>query len=91
VGNVPVNENALAPYNSYGAPAFALRGCYQDIAFRCRGCGKEEIWTATQQKWWHEVTKGCVYSNAKFCRPCRKKEQARHADVSGFDPKALMV
>ena len=46
VGNVPVNEQALAPYTSYGAPAFAVRGYYQDIAFRCRGCGQEEIWTA---------------------------------------------
>ena len=45
-GNVPVNEQALAPYKSYGAPAFAVRGYYQDIAFRCRGCGQEEIWTA---------------------------------------------
>jgi len=45
-----VNEQALAPYKSYGAPAFAVRGYYQDIAFRCRGCGQEEIWNSERNQ-----------------------------------------
>jgi Probable zinc-ribbon domain len=77
----PVNEESLAPYKSYGAPAFVMRGYYEDVPFRCRGCGRDEIWTATQQKWWYEVAKGYVYSTAKWCRPCRKKEQARRAEA----------
>ena len=76
LGIAPVNESLLAPYNSYGAPAYVMRGYYQDVPFRCQGCGKEETWTAAQQKWWYEVAKGYVYSTAKFCRPCRKKAQA---------------
>ncbi len=55
---VPVNANALAPSNSYSGPAFVLRGYYLDIPFQCEGCGKEQIWTAHQQKWWYEVAKG---------------------------------
>jgi len=35
----------------------------------------------TQQKWWYEVAKGYVYSNAKFCRPCRKRERARREEA----------
>jgi hypothetical protein len=77
----PVNEESLAPYKSYGAPAFVMRGYYEDVPFQCRGCGQDEIWTAAQQKWWYEVAKGYVYSTAKLCRPCRKKEQARRAEA----------
>jgi Probable zinc-ribbon domain len=78
---MPVNEQLLAPYNSYGAPAFVSRGYYEDVPFRCRGCGRDEIWTAAQQKWWYEVAKGYVYSTAKLCRPCRKKERARRTEA----------
>jgi hypothetical protein len=81
LGIAPVNEDLLAPYKSYGAPGYVIRGYYQDLPFCCQGCGKEETWTAAQQKWWYEVAKGYVYSSAKLCRACRKKEQARHAEA----------
>ena len=81
LGTAPVNEDLLAPYKSYGAPGYVMRGYYQDVPFRCQGCGKEETWTAAQQKWWYEVAKGYVYSTAKLCRPCRKKAQARRAEA----------
>jgi hypothetical protein len=81
LGTAPVNEDSLAPYKSYGAPVYVMRGYYQDVPFRCQGCGKEETWTAAQQKWWYEVAKGYVYSTAKLCRPCRKKAQARRAEA----------
>jgi hypothetical protein len=81
LGTAPVNEALLAPYKSYGAPDYAMRGYYQDFPFRCQGCGKEETWTAAQQKWWYEVAKGYVYSSAKLCRTCRKKEQARRVEA----------
>ena len=74
---VLVNESALAKNNSYGAPKFVYRGYYVDQPFRCRDCSKEEVWTATQQKWWYEVAKGFAYSSAVRCRACRRKEQAR--------------
>ena len=58
----PVNAALLAPNNSYGAPDFVSRGYYADRPFRCVDCGKEEVWTGTQQKWWCEVAKGFVYT-----------------------------
>ena len=76
-GAVVVDRAQLAPANSYGAPAFAMRGYYIDAPFRCVDCGKEEIWTAAQQRWWYEVAKGFVYSFAKRCRPCRQARRAR--------------
>jgi hypothetical protein len=78
---VLVNVSALAPNNSYGSPKFVQRGYYVDQPFKCKGCGKDEIWTATQQKWWYEVAKGYVYSTAMLCRPCRRKEQARRNEA----------
>jgi Probable zinc-ribbon domain len=78
---VPVNEELLAPNNSYGAPDFVRRGYYIDIPFRCVDCGKGQIWTGTQQKWWYEVAKGFVYSTAIRCRACRRKERDRRAEA----------
>jgi hypothetical protein len=76
---VPVNVAGLAPYNSYGVPRFVERGYYEDRPFTCAECGKPQLWTALQQKWWYEVAKGHVESTAKLCRPCRRREQARRA------------
>ncbi|MSQ58519.1 MAG: hypothetical protein EXR36_02435 [Betaproteobacteria bacterium] len=78
---VPVNEASLAPYNSYGAPDYAIRGYYLDMPFRCAGCGKDEVWTGTQQKWWYEVAKGYAYSGPKLCRMCRRKERERRDEA----------
>lgn len=79
----PVNEALLAPNNSYGAPDFVYRGYYVDRPFRCVDCGKDEVWTGTQQKWWYEVAKGFAYSSAIRCRLCRRKERHRRDDARG--------
>lgn len=74
-GSALVNVALLAPNNSYGDPAFVRRGYYEDVPFRCADCGAEQVWTATQQKWWYEVAKGYAYSTAKRCRACRRKRR----------------
>jgi len=74
--NCRVNVAASAPYNSYGNPEFVERGYYVDIPFACACCGAEQVWSATQQKWWYEVAKGEVYSTAKYCRSCRRKRKS---------------
>jgi len=89
----PVNEALLAPYNSYGVPDFVARGFYVDMPFLCKDCGKDELWTGTQQKWWYEVAKGSVYSGPLRCRACRRKEQARRDEarrvhLEGLERKA---
>ena len=89
----PVNEALLAPNNSYGAPDFVYRGYYVDRPFRCVDCGKEEVWTGTQQKWWYEVAKGFAYSTAIRCRLCRRQErirrdEARRVHLEGSERKA---
>lgn len=76
-----VNPALLAPTNSYGIPDFQDRGFYLDKEFRCKDCGKEEIWTATQQKWWYEVAKGDVWTTAVRCRSCRRKERKRKEEA----------
>lgn len=89
---IPVNEALLAPNNSYGAPDFVRRGFYVDMSFRCVDCGKDEVWTGAQQKWWYEVAKGFVYSTAIRCRSCRRRErerrdQARRIHLEGLKRK----
>jgi hypothetical protein len=80
-GLVRVNPSALAPNNSYGVPAFVERGHYIDVQFKCTKCDSAQVWTARQQKWWFEVAKGYLYSFARLCRPCRRREQARRAEA----------
>jgi hypothetical protein len=80
---VKVNTLELARDNSYSfkEPHFVKSGLYVDIPFRCRDCGKKEIWTATQQKWWYEVAKGGRWTTATRCRNCRRRERQRVAEA----------
>lgn len=50
---------------------------YYDIEFTCTDCGKLEVWTAPQQKWWYEEAGGYFFSGAVRCRGCREKERER--------------
>jgi hypothetical protein len=79
--SVPVNRQALMPHNSYGEPEFVTRGFYLDTPFECMDCGKAEVWTAAQQKWWYEVAKGYVFTTARRCRVCRGRERQRRAEA----------
>lgn len=88
----PFNPSLLAPYNSYGQPTFVRDGYYRDANFTCVDCGIEEVWRATQQKWWYEVAKGHVESRATRCHRCRKIEterrnQARRVHLDGLARK----
>ena len=90
--SAPCNPALLAPYNSYGVPPFVARGYYIDATFQCSGCQKQEVWRATQQKWWYEVAKGNVESRAKLCNSCRRAErerkaEARHVHLEGVAKK----
>lgn len=72
---VAADMSKQVPNNSWGPPVMA----YFDIAYRCRDCGKEEVWTAEQQKWYYEEAKGSLYAKAVRCRDCRSRisEQKR--------------
>ncbi len=78
-GKVLVNPVNLRPTNSYGTPDFVTRGYYIDMPFNCKACGKAQVWSATQQKWWYESAKGDVWTVAVRCRPCRIRERERKA------------
>lgn len=78
-GEVKVNLTLLKPDYSYHQTGFAKRGYYLDQPFRCQDCGVEELWTAHQQKWWYEVAKGGVWTEATRCRSCRRRERVRKA------------
>jgi hypothetical protein len=77
---VEVDRSALAPDNSYSVPAFVERGYYVDLPLECQDCGEPQTWTAAQQKWWYEVAKGNVWTTARLCRPCRRRERARREE-----------
>jgi hypothetical protein len=83
-GRVTVNTANLRPTNSYGAPDFVTRGYYVDFPFTCKDCGKAEVWSPTQQRWWYEVAKGDVWTVATRCRPCRRRERERRTAVRGL-------
>lgn len=71
---VPINRERLhsrSVFGSFEQPTFAGR-FYLDWKFACKDCGKVEIWTGRQQKWWYEVARGEVEQVAVRCRalPC---------------------
>ncbi|CAN5664018.1 hypothetical protein BH09VER1_BH09VER1_00940 [soil metagenome] len=80
-GKAMVNAFRLAPNHSYSDPEFLKRGYYLDQPFACRDCGKAEVWTASQQKWWYEIAKGGVFTQPSRCRPCRRRERERSAEA----------
>jgi hypothetical protein len=87
---IRMDLNALAPHNSYGAPQYvAPDGVYQDRPFICRECGKEEVWTAGQQKWWYEVAKGSIYAEARRCNACRRRERERRDETRRIHLKGI--
>jgi hypothetical protein len=87
-GALPADQAKLAHDNTYGPrPRF-----YADRAFTCADCGKAEVWTAADQKWWYEEAKGKIASQANRCRDCRRKRrlrrsQERRAHVEGLVAK----
>ena len=78
-GAVPADPSQQVPNNSYSPPP----SFYVDKEFVCVDCGRKEIWTAEQQKWYYEVAKGSLYATAVRCRECRRKhseERRGHGD-----------
>jgi hypothetical protein len=86
---VLVDPVRLRPTNSYGIPDFVERGFYVDRPFRCKDCGRAEVWTASQQKWWYEIAKGDVWTMARRCRPCRRRERERKTEARRVHQEGL--
>lgn len=84
-----VNPEKLADNPSQGWPEFVHLGHYTDKPFVCVTCGSAQVWLATQQKWWYEVAKGSVWTQAKYCKPCRRKEQARKTEARRIHQEGL--
>ncbi|BEP37308.1 hypothetical protein GmRootV59_42790 [Variovorax sp. V59] len=79
-GFEPADVGVLERHNNTVGP---LPTYYVDRAFICRECGSEEVWTAKQQKWWHEVVHGSIESCAVHCLACRRARRAAHAASRG--------
>lgn len=72
-GAVAADLSQQVPNNSYSP----RRLFYVDKEFQCVDCGKQEIWSAQQQKWYYEVAKGSLYATANRCRDCRRLHAER--------------
>ena len=84
---LPVDESKLNMGNTYSSPP----DYYYDIEFNCMDCGKAEVWTAEQQKWWYEEAGGYFFATAVRCRSCRSKERERIREAriqAGHEPDA---
>lgn len=70
---LPADRSKLDHINTYGwLPEF-----YIHRRFRCRDCGKEEIWKAADQKWYYETAKGHMDATAVRCHACRQARKAK--------------
>ena len=91
---VRVNYASLERKTPFYAEAmFYLKsGWYRDYPFTCVDCGKLEIWTDKQQKWWYEVAKGGILTVATRCPQCRRIHRECKAaqslrSIAGFEKK----
>lgn len=76
---VPADRSMLAHINTYGdLPEF-----YIDRPFRCRDCGREEIWKAADQKWYFEVVKAHTDAHTVRCHACRRRKKRPGVKTSG--------
>lgn len=73
-GAVAADPSQQVPNNSYSPPPLF----YVDKEFGCVDCGRREIWSAQQQKWYYEVAKGSLYATAVRCLDCRRSHTDRH-------------
>src|SRR6185295_13597984 len=74
-GAIVADPLLLSHNNTYSRlPRF-----YVDKVVQCRQCGKEEVWPAERQKWWYEVAKANINTQAVLCRACRHAEKERKA------------
>ena len=87
-GAVAADTSQQVPINTYGPP----KTFYVDVPFKCRDCGKDDLWTGKQQKWFYEVAKGSLHATAVRCRDCRnrlkdQKELPRQQMLDANDAK----
>ena len=94
LGLAPINREKLHSSSVFGHfQQSTFHGCfYLDYEFTCKDCGKVEVWTGRQQKWWYEVARGEVEQTAVRCRSCRQKEkrrrdEARRVHLEGLERK----
>lgn len=82
IGAVAADHAEQVPNNSYSpAPDY-----YVDIEFTCQDCGKREVWSAQDQKWYYEVAKGMLYATAVRCGECRRKQREERGRVGDPHP-----
>jgi predicted RNA-binding Zn-ribbon protein involved in translation (DUF1610 family) len=76
---LPADHSRLRHINTYGY----LPDFYIDRPFKCRDCGKEEMWRAVDQKWYYEEAKGHIDAQAVRCNACRKTAKTQSKQNNG--------
>lgn len=78
---VPVDFSQLSASSqrSYGIPNY-----YEDIKFACLGCGKNVIFSATQQQRWYEEEKRYFWERPNKCYDCYREWLALRYEISHF-------
>ena len=75
--------------NTYSSPP----DYYYDEGYKCRDCGKDQVWSAEQQKYWYEELGKTINSIAVRCQVCRahiqalKEQQKLHMEEMKNKPK----
>jgi hypothetical protein len=86
-GTLPADPAKLLHDTTYGPrPRF-----YVDRPFTCVDCGKVEVWTAAEQKWWYEEAKGKIASQANRCGDCRRKRRLQRSQERRTHVEGLIV
>jgi len=84
---LPADAKLLGPHNN----GRGLPGYYIDRRFSCHDCGRSEVWTAEQQKWWTEICHRSIDSEAVLCRRCRQTRREAFRQRSADHPGSNLL
>jgi len=78
---IPVDFSRLSESSrrSYGIPRH-----YEDIRFKCLGCGKNVIFPASQQQQWYEAEKRYFWERPNKCYPCYREWLGLRHEIAKF-------
>jgi hypothetical protein len=81
LARLPVDFSVFDAWNACRMSWNFPGGYYENRPFLCKDCGKPEVWTAWQQKWWYEKMNGAPDSVAVRCHACRIEKRERKAEA----------
>jgi len=86
VTSVPADPDKWSE-QSKRSEAYVLWTAYKDIAYQCRHCGRDAVFTGAEQKHAFEVRQVYVWQRRTLCSPCWEAARAIDAQLRACEAR----